>query len=115
MTDIIFWDWTLRLGFNVCLQFCLFRLLERYTVGGVENEVKAVRDTMQMVRVDTGQAPAIVCKSGSLSTGPLEAMVADTRACKFEALEFFVSWQGVLTIAYSGIPDSLLEASNYFY
>ncbi len=47
--------------------------------------------------------------AGVMWRGKLEAMVAETRAATFQAMEFFVSWQGVLTIAYSGIPPSLLQ------
>lgn len=47
--------------------------------------------------------------AGVMWRGKLEAMVAETRAATFQAVEFFVSWQGVLTIAYSGIPPSLLQ------
>ncbi|CAK9857551.1 unnamed protein product [Sphagnum jensenii] len=51
--------------------------------------------------------------AGVMWRGKLEAMVAETRAATFQAMEFFVSWQGVLTIAYSGIPPSLLHLKEH--
>lgn len=45
----------------------------------------------------------------TFTSGGLASMVASTSACRFEVAEFFVSWQGVLTIAYTGFPDALLE------
>jgi len=47
--------------------------------------------------------------AATLTSGGLASMVANTPACMFEVAEFFVSWQGVLTIAYTGFPDALLE------
>ncbi|CAI5969434.1 unnamed protein product [Closterium sp. NIES-65] len=44
--------------------------------------------------------------------GELAAMISSTRACVYEATEFFVAWQGVLTVAYSGIPPALCELKD---
>ncbi|CAI7804165.1 unnamed protein product [Closterium sp. NIES-54] len=44
--------------------------------------------------------------------GELAAMISSTRACLYEATEFFVAWQGVLTVAYSGIPPALCELKD---
>ena len=51
----------------------------------------------------------------SISTGALESLVADTAPCILEPMEFFVSWQGVLTIAYTGFPDPLLEVRTCIF
>ena len=45
----------------------------------------------------------------TFTSGGLASMVASTHACRFEVAEFFVSWQGVLTVAYTGFSDDLLE------
>ncbi|XP_024395881.1 uncharacterized protein [Physcomitrium patens] len=43
------------------------------------------------------------------TSGGLACMIGSTLACRFEVAEFFVSWQGVLTLAFTGFPDALLE------
>lgn len=40
---------------------------------------------------------------------PLEVMVKAAPSCYFEPFQFFVSWQGVLTLAYRGFPPSLAK------
>lgn len=39
---------------------------------------------------------------------PLVAALEAARPCCLQPLAFFVSWQGVLTLAYSGFPPALL-------
>jgi hypothetical protein len=47
--------------------------------------------------------PAAAGSDPARSAGytPLEALVADTRRCCLRPFRFFVSWQGVLTLAYT--------------
>lgn len=40
---------------------------------------------------------------------PLEAVLAACPTCFLQPYVFFVSWQGVLTLAFSGFPPALLE------
>ncbi|CAI5522246.1 unnamed protein product [Closterium sp. Naga37s-1] len=64
--------------------------------------------------------PILACQSWNLPHnslagmvgGELAAMISSTRACVYEATEFFVAWQGVLTVAYSGIPPALCELKD---
>jgi len=51
--------------------------------------------------------------AATFTSGGLASLVASTPACIFEVAEFFVSWQGVLTIAYTGFPDALLELKSH--
>lgn len=44
-----------------------------------------------------------------LTVGPLPALISEAEACTLRPLEFFVAWQGVLTIAYSGFPPALCK------
>lgn len=37
----------------------------------------------------------------------LDVLVACTQRCIFQTHRFFVSWSGVLTLAYSGFPPAL--------
>ena len=37
---------------------------------------------------------------------PLEALIAQTRQCCLRPFRFFVSWQGVLTLAYTCVSPS---------
>ncbi|KAL3701435.1 hypothetical protein R1sor_019457 [Riccia sorocarpa] len=41
--------------------------------------------------------------------GVLVPIISGTQACKYEAAEYFVAWQGVVTIVYTGIPSSIVE------
>jgi hypothetical protein len=49
------------------------------------------------------ELPAAAGSDPARSAGytPLEALVADTRRCCLRPFRFFVSWQGVLTLAYT--------------
>lgn len=42
-------------------------------------------------------------------SGSLLSLISSAHAAVFRPLEFFVAWQGVLTIAYSGFPPSISE------
>lgn len=48
----------------------------------------------------------------TFTSGGLASLVSSTQACRFEVAEFFVSWQGVLTVAYTGFPDALLQLKS---
>ena len=50
-----------------------------------------------------GESSAAAGSDAPQSAGftPLEALVADTRRCCLRPFRFFVSWQGVLTLAYT--------------
>eukprot|EP01018_Ginkgo_biloba_P016589 Gb_26386 [translate_table: standard] len=48
-------------------------------------------------------------KAESFCMGPLPALISEAQACVLRPLEFFVAWQGVLTIAYSGFPPNLCK------
>lgn len=49
------------------------------------------------------------------TSGGLACMIGSTLACRFEVAEFFVSWQGVLTLAFTGFPDALLEVRSWSF
>lgn len=61
----------------------------------------------------TIQTTAEMTSPLTFTSGDFASMVASTRACSFEVAEFFVSWQGVLTVAYTGFPDALLEVKDH--
>ena len=61
------------------------------------------------------QTMAEIGLPSTFTSGGLASMVASTQACRFEVAEFFVSWQGVLTVAYTGFPDALLEVKNCLF
>ncbi|GJP34149.1 hypothetical protein CLOM_g18607, partial [Closterium sp. NIES-68] len=58
------------------------------------------------------EEPVMPLPVASMVGGELAAMISSTRACVYEATEFFVAWQGVLTVAYSGIPPALCELKD---
>eukprot|EP00850_Spirogloea_muscicola_P002714 SM000010S04352 [mRNA] locus=s10:1079419:1087306:+ [translate_table: standard] len=41
--------------------------------------------------------------------GLLQDLISRTRACWYQPVEFFVAWQGVLTVIYQGIPPAFEE------
>ena len=43
---------------------------------------------------------------------PLEALLAACPTCFLQPFVFFVSWQGVLTLAFSGFPPALVELKS---
>eukprot|EP00897_Mesotaenium_endlicherianum_P000494 jgi/Mesen1/10445/ME000082S09952 len=51
----------------------------------------------------TGQNAATVFGRKS----KLKDLVEQAQACRYQPMEYFVAWQGVLTIAYSGIPPAM--------
>ena len=42
-------------------------------------------------------------------SGCVAHLLAGVPSCKVEPAEFFVAWQGVLTVAYAGLPPALVE------
>ncbi|BBM96726.1 hypothetical protein MPTK1_1g00170 [Marchantia polymorpha subsp. ruderalis] len=62
-----------------------------------ENEVEEKQDEMNVV----SQEPR--------TCGILISIISRAQACVYDAAEFFVAWQGVLTIAFCGIPNSILQ------
>lgn len=64
-----------------------------------ENEVEEKQDEMNVV----SQEPR--------TCGILISIISRAQACVYDAAEFFVAWQGVLTIAFCGIPNSILQAT----
>lgn len=40
-------------------------------------------------------------------SGVLHSLISQAHACQYEFAEYFVAWQGVLTVAFSGIPPSI--------
>ncbi|KAL2649486.1 hypothetical protein R1flu_017614 [Riccia fluitans] len=50
-----------------------------------------------------------VPRQPSLAAGVLIPIISRAQACKYEAMEYFLAWQGVLTIAYTGIPSSIVK------
>lgn len=53
---------------------------------------------------------ALVAPSPAFRTDDshLEYLVQNTRSCVLRPFSFFVSWQGVLTLAYRGFPPALV-------
>jgi hypothetical protein len=48
------------------------------------------------------------------STGTqLDYLISSARACIVQPYAFFVSWQGVLTLAYAGFPPSLVALKEH--
>ena len=45
--------------------------------------------------------PAAAKEQGDSSATPLERLLARTPTCRLQPYRFFVSWQGVLTLAYT--------------
>jgi hypothetical protein len=58
---------------------------------------------------------AEIALPSTFTSGGLASLVSSTQACRFEVAEFFVSWQGVLTVAYTGFPDALLQVRDYLF
>jgi hypothetical protein len=46
---------------------------------------------------------------------PLEAVLAACHTCFLQPYVFFVSWQGVLTLAFTGFPPALIELKDNIY
>lgn len=46
---------------------------------------------------------------------PLEAVLAACHTCFLQPYVFFVSWQGVLTLAFTGFPPALVELKSNIY
>jgi hypothetical protein len=59
---------------------------------------------VEAVQVDT--APLVAPPSTETQ---LEYLVRNTQACVLRPFCFFVSWQGVITLAYKGFPQNLVE------
>ncbi len=63
--------------------------------------------------VDAAAPPAL-----STSSTQLDYLIANTQMCMLRPFSFFVSWQGVLTLAYRGFPAPLVtlkEQISDFY
>ena len=80
-------------------------------------ELRARDDYRSGSRVDaaTMQTMAEIALPSTFTSGGLASLVSSTQACRFEVAEFFVSWQGVLTVAYTGFPDALLQVRDYLF
>ncbi|KAG6543129.1 hypothetical protein Mapa_015378 [Marchantia paleacea] len=66
---------------------------------------------MQMAEneVEEKQEELNVVSQESRTCGILISIISRAQACVYDAAEYFVAWQGVLTIAYCGIPASILQ------
>ncbi|CAM6092942.1 unnamed protein product [Calypogeia fissa] len=46
---------------------------------------------------------------GPQISGILHSLISQAHACRYEFAEYFVAWQGVLTVAFAGIPPSVIK------
>eukprot|EP00850_Spirogloea_muscicola_P019449 SM000190S04885 [mRNA] locus=s190:168772:176683:- [translate_table: standard] len=61
--------------------------------------------------VSVAAPPALPLPPPAATTprGLLQDLISRTRACWYQPVEFFVAWQGVLTVIYHGIPPAFEE------
>lgn len=69
---------------------------------------------MWTVREVAEEAHGCAGSSGGIaggSWGGLHSIIKQASACVYTPLQFFVAWHGVITVAYTGTPPSVVEVS----